>query len=85
MMRKKEYYINIVKPCRQEWNSLEKRNTNSFCSKCSKEVIDLTKNSDSKIIHLLDNQPSKICGRLKPAPKDLQTFSLFIPNDSLLH
>lgn len=69
-MRNKKYYININEPCSQDWHSMEKIDTNNFCAKCSKEVLDLTNYSDSKIIELLENDSSKICGRLKTSQID---------------
>lgn len=42
-------YFSIPKPCSENWNEMTPTEQGAFCSKCTKEVLDLTATKSSKI------------------------------------
>lgn len=59
----KSIKINIAKPCSENWSTMTPTEKGKFCSKCSKQVFDLTMLKDIEIFELLKESPNSICGR----------------------
>ncbi|GAB3718385.1 hypothetical protein GCM10027592_61280 [Spirosoma flavus] len=64
-MKSKEFTLKINNPCTTSWNSMTPSEQGKYCSICAKNVIDFTNLTDEEIISILQNQNSRICGRLE--------------------
>jgi hypothetical protein len=70
-------YIQIQTPCSEDWNTMTPNEKGSFCQSCSKNVLDLTKLSNSEIHSVLaQNQHESICTRIQN--KQLDALNLEI-------
>lgn len=56
--------ISINEPCTQNWELMEKRGGEHFCSSCQKCVIDFSAFNEAEIIRVLSNTTEEVCGRL---------------------
>ncbi|MES2590798.1 MAG: hypothetical protein V4608_02850 [Bacteroidota bacterium] len=74
--------ISIPKPCHEDWNKMTPNEKGSFCSKCSKTVIDFTKKTADEIAAILESSGKKICGRFRNEQLD-QTYPLSGLNSSI--
>lgn len=74
---KKQFTLQIAKPCSENWNGFEQTSSGGFCTSCTKTVIDFTTMSDEQIAAHFSNQSGKTCGRFRPA--QLKTYSLHQP------
>lgn len=45
----KPKYLHIPTPCSEDWNKMDATEQGAFCTKCTKEVLDLTEIKSSKI------------------------------------
>ena len=60
-----KYLINIPNPCNENWNKMSSSEKGKFCSKCKKEILDLSKKSNFELVDKLKiNQ--NVCGRFSP-------------------
>lgn len=67
--------LRIPEPCHEDWNKMTPKDQGSFCSSCSKVVVDFTKMSDREVLgYLQQTKDQKTCGR----------FSSFQLNRSLV-
>ena len=68
--------LQIPKPCSQKWEQMAfMKDTERFCSECSRNIVDFSKKSDKEILQHLWKNPDNICGK----------FSLYQLNHSLGH
>ena len=60
----KQLYIDIPKPCHEDWNKMTPSGKGRFCGSCQKQVIDFGNMSDREIAQFF-KKPSNgsICGR----------------------
>ncbi|WP_412467899.1 hypothetical protein [Pedobacter sp. KLB.chiD] len=70
--------VTIAEPCAQNWNEMKKYEGFSFCSVCSKNVIDFSDYSDAEIIHVLANAGTAVCGRLSQSQLNQLNYHLTI-------
>lgn len=59
-------YIKIQTPCSEDWNAMQPNDRGAFCQSCAKNVIDLTRMSNTEIHSVLrENQHQSICTRIQ--------------------
>jgi hypothetical protein len=68
----KQINISIHEACSEKWESFEKTAKGGFCSRCSKNVVDFTKMSDSQIAQYFSKKPIGVCGKFYPG--QLKTY-----------
>ena len=62
-MIKPDFRIEIPKPCRAGWETMEAAEKGRFCGECSKIVIDFTAMSTDEIrTYFLEHTDQRICG-----------------------
>lgn len=58
-------YIQIQKPCSEDWKGMTPNEKGAFCQSCAKNVLDLTSMSNAEIHSVLSkNQHESICTRI---------------------
>ncbi|MTH16485.1 hypothetical protein [Flavobacterium sp. LC2016-01] len=63
---KKKFTLEIVAPCSENFDKMIPNLTGSFCNSCMKNVIDLSKKSNSEVAKFIaENKDQNICARLK--------------------
>jgi len=60
----KSLQLVLSKPCTQQWSEIERADGNHHCSRCSKNIVDLTTKTDKELIQFFKNKNDHICGRL---------------------
>ena len=70
-------YIQIQKPCSEDWKGMTPNEKGAFCQSCAKNVLDLTTMSNAEIHSVLSqNQHESICTRIQN--KQLDALNLEI-------
>jgi hypothetical protein len=70
-------YIQIQKPCSEDWTGMTPNEKGAFCQSCAKNVLDLTTMSNAEIHSVLSqNQHESICTRIQN--KQLDALNLEI-------
>lgn len=63
---KKQFSLEIQNPCDAKFSEMTPNATVSFCGSCTKNVIDLSRKTNSEVAKILANsKDSSICARLK--------------------
>ncbi|BFM44507.1 hypothetical protein CFS9_31480 [Flavobacterium sp. CFS9] len=63
---KKKFTLEIADPCSENFDSMIPNSQGSFCSSCAKNVIDLSRKTNSEVARFIaDNKDQNICARLK--------------------
>ncbi|MES2864587.1 MAG: hypothetical protein V4666_10745 [Bacteroidota bacterium] len=63
---KKQFSLKIENPCDAKFSEMTPNANGSFCSSCAKNVIDLSRKTNSEVAKILSNsKDSSICARLK--------------------
>lgn len=63
---KKQFSLKIENPCDAKFSEMTPNANGSFCSSCAKNVIDLSKKTNSEIAKILaQSKDTSICARLK--------------------
>ena len=63
---KKQFSLEIQNPCDAKFSEMTPNVKGSFCSSCAKNVIDLSRKTNSEVAKILANsKDSSICARLK--------------------
>lgn len=63
---KKKFTLEIASPCSENFNKMIPNATGSFCNSCAKNVIDLSKKSNSEIAKFIaETKETNICARLR--------------------
>jgi hypothetical protein len=63
---KKQFSLEIQNPCEAKFSEMTPNAQGSFCSSCAKNVIDLSKKTNSEVAKILANsKDTSICVRLK--------------------
>lgn len=63
---KKQFSLEIQNPCEAKFSEMTPNAQGSFCSSCAKNVIDLSRKTNSEVAKILANsEDSSICARLK--------------------
>lgn len=56
--------LSINNPCKENWNTFEKRSEGGFCQSCKKTVVDFTNKSNDEIREMLHQKSNeKVCGK----------------------
>ena len=61
--------IQIIDPCKQDWNQMMDFNQNKFCTKCEKEVVDFTSYTTKQLVKKI-NGSNKVCGKITKTQLD---------------
>ena len=68
---KKQFSLEIQNPCDAKFSEMTPNTQGSFCSSCAKNVIDLSRKTNSEVAKILANsKDSSICARLKTSQLD---------------
>ena len=63
---KKKFILEIATPCSENFDKMVPNSTGSFCNSCAKNVIDLSRKTNSEIASFItENKDQDICARLK--------------------
>ncbi len=63
---KKQFSLKIENPCEAKFSEMIPNTNGSFCSSCAKNVIDLSRKTNSEVAKILaQSKDSSICARLK--------------------
>lgn len=63
---KKQFSLKIENPCKAKFSEMIPNTNGSFCSSCAKNVIDLSRKTNSEVAKILaQSKDSSICARLK--------------------
>ncbi|MEN2415265.1 hypothetical protein [Flavobacterium mesophilum] len=63
---KKKFTLEIASPCSQNFDKMIPNANGSFCNSCMKNVIDLSKKTNSEVARFIsENKDRNICARLK--------------------
>lgn len=65
-MMKKKFTLEIANPCSENFDKMIPNSEGSFCNSCMKNVIDLSKKTNSEVAKFItENKDKSICARLK--------------------
>lgn len=68
---KKQFSLKIENPCDAKFSEMTPNANGSFCSSCAKNVIDLSRKTNSEVAKILANsKDTSICARLKTSQLD---------------
>ncbi|TDO69965.1 hypothetical protein EV143_11237 [Flavobacterium chryseum] len=63
---KKKFTLEIANPCSENFNKMIPNASGSFCNSCAKNVIDLSRKSNSEVAKFIaESKDATICARLK--------------------
>lgn len=63
---KKKFTLEIASPCSENFDKMIPNENGSFCNSCMKNVIDLSKKTNSEVAKFIsENKNTNICARLK--------------------
>ncbi|MEN2400753.1 hypothetical protein GKZ90_0013265 [Flavobacterium sp. MC2016-06] len=63
---KKKFTLEIASPCSENFDKMIPTSSGSFCNSCMKNVIDLSKKTNSEVAKFIaENKDQNICARLK--------------------
>ncbi|MEM7086391.1 MAG: energy transducer TonB [Bacteroidota bacterium] len=78
---KKQYTINIPKPCHEDWDAMTPNAKGRHCLSCAKTVVDFTQMDTNQIrTYLSKHSNQSICGRIMQ--KQLSTIQIEIPTET---
>jgi TonB-dependent SusC/RagA subfamily outer membrane receptor len=60
----KSLQLVLTNPCTQQWNEIERADGNHHCSRCNKNILDLSAKSDKELIQFFKNKNDNVCGRV---------------------
>lgn len=63
---KKKFTLEIISPCSENFDKMISDTSGSFCNSCAKNVIDLSRKTNSEVAKFIaENKDKNICARLK--------------------
>jgi hypothetical protein len=72
-MMKKKFTLEIADPCSENFDKMIPNSEGSFCNSCMKNVIDLSKKTNSEVAKFIaENKDKSICARLKTTQMEEQ-------------
>lgn len=78
-MSRPTIYINIAKPCHENWNNMDPVERGAFCHSCQKAVVDFSTMTDAQLImHLTHEKLS--CGRFRKDQVDRAIIPSHVEN-----
>jgi len=70
---KKKFTLEIASPCSENFDKMIPNANGSFCNSCMKNVIDLSKKTNSEVARFIaENKDKSICARLKTTQMEEQ-------------
>ncbi len=60
---KTDLYVQIPKPCHENWDNMTAANKGRFCSSCNKEVVDFSLLTDVEVLNFFKRSTGNTCGR----------------------
>jgi len=60
---KRRLDIQIKNPCRENWDTFDKKGNVGFCKYCQQSVVDFTAKTDKEIFEYFSSNFGKVCGR----------------------
>lgn len=60
----KRFQLVLTSPCIQQWSEIERADGNHHCSRCEKNILDLTTKSDKELILFFQHKNDNVCGRV---------------------
>ncbi|MCP2028881.1 hypothetical protein L1276_004052 [Flavobacterium sp. HSC-32F16] len=70
---KKKFTLEIASPCSENFDKMIPNASGSFCNSCMKNVIDLSKKTNSEVARFIaENKDKSICARLKTTQMEEQ-------------
>jgi len=60
----KNLQLILTNPCSQQWSDIEQLDGKHHCSKCKKNIVDLTNKSDAELISFFKHKSDNLCARL---------------------
>lgn len=70
---KKKFTLEIASPCSENFDKMIPNASGSFCNSCMKNVIDLSRKTNSEVARFIaENKDKTICARLKTAQLEEQ-------------
>src|SRR6187402_2386004 len=68
---KKKFTLEIANPCTENFDKMIPNSKGSFCNSCAKNVIDLSRRTNSEVARFIANNKDKnICARIKTTQLD---------------
>src|SRR3954466_898674 len=68
---KKKFTLEIASPCSENFDKMIPNSKGSFCDSCAKNVIDLSRKSNSEVAKFISRNKNKnICARIKSTQLD---------------
>ena len=68
---KKKFTLEIKSPCSENFDKMKPNLDGSFCNSCAKNVIDLSRKTNSEVARFIsENKDKSICARLKTSQLD---------------
>ena len=69
----------LTLPCKQNLQTLEKKDLDYYCNSCDKVLTDLRGKTNEEIVRLITNSPHQVCGIMHPSQMDYKRSDLIIP------
>jgi len=60
----KNLQLILTNPCAQQWSDIEQPDGKHHCSKCEKNIVDLTTKSDTELVNFFKHKSDNVCARL---------------------
>ncbi|WP_344853226.1 hypothetical protein [Pedobacter jeongneungensis] len=60
----KSLQLVLTNPCTQQWSEIERADGNHHCSRCEKNILDLTAKSDKELLLFFQHKNENVCGRV---------------------
>lgn len=61
---KTQTYLHLDNPCNENWHKMTPVDKGKFCDACATQVMDFTTMTDAQILHYLNINNGKMCGRI---------------------
>lgn len=60
----KDIQLILTNPCSESWDDMKEAGAGRYCDRCEKNIVDLTRKTDSELILFFRNKNKNVCGRL---------------------
>lgn len=60
----KPIYLQLTKPCNEQWDKMTPIRQGAYCKSCNKQVIDLTNKTENEVYELVTLHNGEMCARL---------------------
>ena len=59
------FNFDILVPCQEDWNKMEKKDNGRYCDSCEKIVVDFSNMSNQEMVEYFQNAGGNICGKIQ--------------------